>query len=357
MVTAPIQPEPGSDHGGRRYASIKDVANRAGVSYQTVSKVLNGGGSVAPATLERIQRAADEVGYVPNALARGLVTRGTRTLGVIAADPSDHVLGRFVVAAQNEARRLGWATVVAHVDAAGSDVAACVDVLSERRVDGILMAAPQAEGDAELGARLRGRLPVVSLHHIQGLRVPLVGSDHVQTGALAVAHLVEHGHRAIGVISGMSGRQVTLSRMAGCHRAFREAGLHAGEQRVQEGDWTIGGGYDATLRLLERVPDVTALFAHNDYMAIGAVRALHERGRRVPGDVAVVGCDDAPPARYTVPALSTVRVPFEDTGRIAMSQLVALIDGAPAPRHSTLLPVALVSRESCGCPSEGGEAP
>lgn len=357
MVTAPTEPGPGSADGGRRYASIKDVASRAGVSYQTVSKVLNGGGSVAPATLERIQRAADEVGYVPNALARGLVTRGTKTLGVIAADPSDHVLGRFVVAAQNEARRLGWATVVANVDAAGSDVASCVDVLSERRVDGILMAAPQAEGDAELGARLRDRLPVVSLHHIQGLRVPLVGSDHVQTGALAVAHLIEHGHLRIGVISGTPGRHVTVSRMAGCTRALREAGLEHGEERVQEGDWTIAGGYRATLRLLERDPEVTALFVHNDYMAIGAMRALHERGRRVPGDVAVVGCDDAPPARYTVPALSTVRVPFEDTGRIAMTQLVALVDGEPAPTRSTLLPVSLVTRESCGCASETGDAP
>jgi LacI family transcriptional regulator len=354
---APTEPGPGSAEGGRRYASIKDVASRAGVSYQTVSKVLNGGGSVAPATLERIQQAADEVGYVPNALARGLVTRGTKTLGVIAADPSDHVLGRFVVAAQTEARRLGWATVVANVDAAGSDVASCVEVLSERRVDGILMAAPQAEGDAELGARLRGRLPVVSLHHIEGLRVPLVGSDHVQTGVLAVEHLVEHGHRAIGVITGTSGRHVTVSRMAGSVRALREAGLDGAERRVQEGDWTIGGGYAATLRLLRRAPELTALFAHNDYMAIGAVRALHERGRRVPGDVAVVGCDDAPPARYTVPALSTVRVPFEDTGRIAMAQLVALIDGAPAPTRSTLLPVALVARESCGCASETGDMP
>ncbi|HLI61508.1 MAG TPA: LacI family DNA-binding transcriptional regulator [Solirubrobacteraceae bacterium] len=354
---APTEPGPGSADAGRRYASIKDVASRAGVSYQTVSKVLNGGGSVAPATLERIQRAADEVGYVPNALARGLVTRGTKTLGVIAADPSDHVLGRFIVAAQNEARRLGWATVVANVDAAGSDVAGCVDVLSERRVDGILMAAPQAEADAELGARLRDRLPVVSLHHIEGLRVPLVGSDHVQTGALAVAHLIEHGHRAIGVISGTSGRQVTVLRMAGCERALRDAGLDDdGGERTQEGDWTIAGGYAATLRLLERAPDLTALFAHNDYMALGAIRALHECGRRVPGDVAVVGCDDAPPARYTVPALSTVRVPFEETGRIAMAQLVALIDGAPAPTRSTLLPVAFVARESCGCASETGDA-
>ena len=350
MVMAPTDPGSGRADGGRRYASIKDVAGRAGVSYQTVSKVLNGGGSVAPATFERIQRAAQEVGYVPNVLARGLVTHGTKTLGLIAADPSDHVLGRFVVAAQHEARRLGWATVVANVDPVGSDVSGCVDVLSERRVDGILMAAPQAEGDTELGARLRGRLPVVSLHHIQGLRVPLIGSDHVQTGTLAVNHLIEHGHRVIGVVSGKSGRRVTVARLAGGIQALRAAGLDGSEaDRVQEGDWTISGGYAATLRLLERHPDVSALFVHNDYMAIGALRALHERGRRVPGDVAVVGCDDAPPARYTVPALSTVRVPFEDTGRIAMTQLVALVGGEPPPARSTLLPVVLVPRETCGC--------
>ncbi len=159
------------------------------------------------------------------------------------------------------------------------------------------------------------------------------------------------------MVTGTSGRHVTVARMAGSVRALEDAGLDTGEERVQEGDWTIGGGYTATLRLLERLPDVTALFVHNDYMAIGAVRALHERGRRVPGDVAVVGCDDAPPARYTVPSLTTVRVPFEDTGRIAMAQLVALVDGEPAPTRSTLLPVTLVRRESCGCDNEQEDSP
>jgi LacI family transcriptional regulator len=340
------------------YASLKDVASRAGVSFQTVSKVLNGGGSVSPATLERIHRAADEVGYVPNALARGLVTRGTKTLGIIAADPSDNVLGRFVVAAESEARRRGWATVVANVDAFGSDIGRYVEVLSERRVDGILMAAPQAEGDPALGGRLRGRFPVVSLHTIQGLRVPLVGSDHVETGLLAVRHLILHGHRAIGVVSGMAGRYVTAARMTGYARAFGEAQLEPVDgELIEEGDWTTAGGYLATMRLLDRSPRVTALFVHNDYMAIGAIRALYERGRAVPGDVAVVGCDDAPLAGYTVPSLSTVRIPFEDTGREAMALLLRMVAGGAAPATSTLLPVELVARASCGCAVASSDAP
>jgi LacI family transcriptional regulator len=320
-----------------------------------VSKVLNGGGSVSPATLDRIRRAAEEVGYVPNALARGLVTRGTKTLGIIAADPSDHVLGQFVVAAEVEARRQGWATVVANVDAFGSDVGRCVEVLSERRVDGILMAAPPAENDPALGDRLRGRLPVVSLHTVHGLRVPLVGSDHVQTGLLAVRHLILHGHERIGVVSGTLGRHVTAARMAGSARAFSEAGLEPpGEDLLEEGDWTTAGGYLATMRLLDRAPNLTALFAHNDYMAIGAIRALYERGRAVPGEVAVVGCDDAPVAPYTVPSLTTVRVPFEDTGRVAMALLLRIVGGGAAPATSTLLPVELVARASCGCAVDAG---
>ena len=336
------------------YASLKDVASRAGVSFQTVSKVLNGGGSVSPATLERIHRAADEVGYVPNMLARGLVTRGTKTLGIIAADPSDHVLGRFVVAAEFEARRRGWATVVANVDALGSDVGRYVEVLSERRVDGILMAAPQAEHDPGLGRALRGRLPVVSLHTIQGLRVPLVGSDHVETGLLAVRHLILHGHKAIGVVSGTLGRHVTAARTRGSDRAFEEAERKPpDDELLEEGDWTTAGGYLATMRLLDRAPQLTALFVHNDYMAIGAIRALYERGRGVPEDVAVVGCDDAPVAPYIVPSLTTVRVPFEDTGRVAMALLLRIVGGEEPPTTSTLLPVELVARASCGCAVAG----
>ena len=342
---------PGGEGG---YASLKDVASRAGVSFQTVSKVLNGGGSVSPATLERIHRAAEEVGYIPNALARGLVTRGTKTLGIIAADPSDHVLGRFVVAAEVEARRRGWATVVANVDAFGSDVARYVEVLSERRVDGILMAAPQAEHDAGLGRALRGRLPVVSLHTIEGLRVPLVGSDHVETGLLAVRHLILHGHEAIGIVSGTLGRHVTAARMRGAANAFKEADREPpDDELLEEGDWTTAGGYLATMRLLDRAPQLTALFVHNDYMAIGAIRALYERGRAVPDDVAVVGCDDAPVAPYTVPSLTTVRVPFEDTGRVAMALLLRIVGGEESPSTSTLLPVELVARASCGCAVAG----
>ena len=144
-------------------------------------------------------------------LARGLVTRGTKRCGIISAEPSDHVLGRFVVAAEIEARRRGWATVVANVDALGSDVGRYVEVLSERRVDGILMAAPQAETIRTSAASCEavpGRQPA----HIQGLRVPLVGSDHVETGLLAVRHLILHGHKAIGVVSGTLGRHVTAAR-------------------------------------------------------------------------------------------------------------------------------------------------
>lgn len=339
--------EPGRDSG---YASLKDVANRAGVSFQTVSKVLNGGGSVAPATLQRIRRAADEVGYVPNVLARGLVTRGTKTLGILAADPSDHVLGRFVVAAEAEARRRGWATIMANVGSAGDRLGAHVDILSQRRVDGILMAAPQAETDTDLAEALRGRLPVVSLYSIPGLKVPLVGSDHVQTGELAVRHLILHGHREIGVITGTKGRHVTAARMTGHLRALGEAGFDSpDDDRVEESDWTVAGGYLSAMRLLDRVPQLTALFVHNDYMAMGALRALYERGRAVPGDVAVVGCDDAPVAAYTVPSLTTVRVPFDDTGRVAMTLLLRMIAGEGPPNATTLLPVELVARASCGC--------
>lgn len=201
-------------------------------------------------------------------------------------------------------------------------------------------------------------MPLVSLHTIQGLRVPLVRSDHTETGRLAVRHLILHGHTAIGVIAGTLGRHVTAARMTGRAGALREAALEeSGCDLVEEGDWTTAGGYLATMRLLDRVPGLTALFVHNDYMAMGAIRALYERGLRVPEDVAVVGCDDAPMAAYTVPSLTTVRVPFEDTGRLAMALLLRVVGGEPPPTTSTLLPVELVARASCGCAVAAGSTP
>jgi LacI family transcriptional regulator len=331
------------------YVSLRDVAARSGVSFQTASKVLNGRpGVVSAGTRERILRAAAELGYVPNAMARGLVRQSSLTVGVVADDFSDLAVSQFVLAAQRSAAGRGHAALISGVHA-DIDARLAVRKLLEYRVDGILVAAPSLEDDPGLGALLHDRLPVVSISRIRGVVVPVVGSDHAVTGALAARHLLDLGHRRIGAVTGPRSRQVVRSRTRGFRAELKAAGVPLPERRVAEADWTHDGGRAAARRLLDADPEVTAVFVHNDVMAVGVLKALHERGLRLPADCSVVGCDDLSFAGYLVPPLTTVRIPFQETGERAASLLVDSIGGKEIPAR-TLLPVELVVRESTGPP-------
>jgi LacI family transcriptional regulator len=331
------------------YVSLRDVAARSGVSFQTASKVLNGrSGVVAPSTRERILLAAAELGYVPNAMARGLVRQASVTVGVVADDFSDLAVSQFVLAAQRAAASRGHAALISSVHA-NIDAGLAVRKLLEYRVDGILVAAPTLEDDPGLGAALSGPLPVVSINRIHGVVVPTVGSDHTMTGTLAAEHLLGLGHRRIGTVTGPRTRQVVGSRMRGFRAALRAAGEQLPERRIAEAGWTYDGGWAATHRLLDADPTVTAVFVHNDVMAMGALKALHERGLRLPADCSVVGCDDLSFAGYLVPPLTTVRIPFQETGERAAALLVDSIGGKQIPIRD-LLPVELIVRESTSPP-------
>jgi LacI family transcriptional regulator len=333
----------------RRYVSIKEVAAEAGVSFQTASKVLNGGPvRVAPETAARIVSAAKRLGYRPNTIARSLVRRTTGTIGLIASDATDVAISEFSVAVERAARRRGYAVLVGHLSAGGEDGADVVRMLIERRVDGVIAAAPQVEDDPEVAELLRTYVPAVSLHHVPGGRVPVIGSTQSETARLATEHLISHGHRVIGTVTGPYRRRVVRSRLRGYEATLRTAGLESSEDLVVEADWTPGGAAAATRVLLERMPDCTAIFVHNDAMAIGVMSAVAKTGRRVPADVAVVSCDDMPFAEYLTPALSTVRVPLGETGERAVGMLLQSIAGESVAAEPLLLPVELIVRDSCG---------
>ena len=322
------------------------MAARSGVSFQTTSKVLNGKGSVSVLTRARILQAASDLGYVPNLQARSLVMKRSRAVGLIASDFSDPNLSRFVVGAEREARRQGYAVVITSIEAEGSAGEYALPAMMERRVDGILLAAPQMEEDRAAAQVLEGTVPVVSYHDVAGDGVTTVGSDHELTGVLATRHLIEKGHRVIATVTGIPGQRVTDSRLRGYRKTLEEAGLAFDRELVDDGHWEIDAAAAATMRLLERRPDITAIFAQNDTTAIGVLSALRKLARRVPEDCAVAGCDDIEMAAYTVPPLTTVHVPFYETGKEAMRLLLNMIgDGAVTPRK-VLLPVHLVVRAS-----------
>jgi len=328
--------------------SVKDVAARSGVSFQTTSKVLNGKGSVSEQTRERILSAAKDLGYVPNILARSLVTRITQAIGLVASDFGDPNLSRFIVGAEQEARRQGYVVVIASIDPDGTGGDRATRALIERRVDGVLLAAPQMEEDVKTARLINRQVPTVSLHHVPGGGVATVGSDHSLTGLLATRHLIERGHRKIATITGPLSRRVTRSRLQGYRRALEEAGITYEASLIEEADWQISGGFEATRGLLSRRPGVTAIFAQNDTMAIGVLSFLRDLGRRVPEDCAVVGCDDLEVAAHTVPPLTSVRVPFHETGEQAMRLLLAMIASGSVEATRVKLPVELVPRASSG---------
>jgi LacI family transcriptional regulator len=332
------------------YASIKDVAALAGVSFQTASKVLNGHDRAAStATERRVLHAARKLDYVPSALARRLLNRSNPMVGIISADLSDSGLSQFVAAAQREVHARGSESLVVSVQPDGDPVRAVRELL-EHRVAGILVIAPNVERDPRFAKALRPELPVVSLNHLPGTRAGLVGSDHVETGALAAVHLLRRGHRKIGTVTGPPTREVVRSRLQGFRGALRQAGTPLPPRRVVHADWTSAGAHEAVHDLLDSDPAITAVFAQSDVMAIGTLRALADRGIRVPDDCSVVGCDDAPFAAYLIPALTTVRVPFDETGARAARLLLDRIDGAEIPRRE-LLPVRLIERHSTAVPA------
>jgi LacI family transcriptional regulator len=329
-----------------RHVSVKDVAARSGVSFQTTSKVLNGGGSVADTTRARILQAASDLGYVPNLQARSLVMQKTLTVGVITSDFRDHDLSRFIGGAEQEARRQGYGVMIASIEPEGSLTEYALPAMMERRVDGILLAAPQVEEELALAHVVDRTMPMVSLHPVPGGGVATVGSDHEETGLLATRHLVDRGHRVIATVTGTGGRRVTQSRLRGYRKALEEADLPVDAALVEEASWQIDAAVSATNRLFERRAEITAIFAQNDVMAIGVLSALRGLGKRVPEDCAVAGCDDIDMAAYTIPPLTTVHIPFYETGAEAMRVLLAMAGGAAAAPSNLVLPVHLIVRDS-----------
>jgi LacI family transcriptional regulator len=342
----------------RRYVSVKEIAAKAGVSFQTASKVLNGGNvRVSAETAARIIAVAEALGYRPNTVARSLVQQTTATIGLITGDLTDGALSQFAVAAEQTARRHQHAVLIGNLAEHGEDGAAVLQMLIDRRVDGVIAAAPQLEGDTTVADLLRRYVPAVSLHHVPGGGVPVVGSNHRDGARTATRYLLSLGHRRIGTITGPFRRHVVRSRLHGYEDALREAGIEPGEDLAVEADWTPGTAADAMRLLLQRDPELTAVFVHSDTMAIGVLSALSAAGRQVPADVSVASCDDMAFAGYLTPPLSSLRVPFAQTGERAVELLLASIAGQEPPAEPVLLPVELIVRESCGPPPRARHPP
>jgi LacI family transcriptional regulator len=305
--------------------SMKEVSRRAQVSISTVSHVLNKTRHVSPSLRQRVEAAVAELGYRQNGLARSLRTRQSYTLGLVIPDVSNPYYPQLARGVQDAADAAGYSVFLCNSDRRAANEVRLLLALEQRRVDGIILDASGPDA-ALLDALHRRTFPLV----LVGSRIDAAGFDTVKMashgGYDAVRYLLSRGHRRIGLIGGppvpASDR---LAKAGGYLLALSEAGIAAEMALMVEGDYTREGGRTAMERLLAVEPPVTAVFAGNDLMAIGAMAAARAAGLSLPGEMAVVGYDDIPEAAVTSPALTTVAVPKYDMGRLAAELLLQRI--------------------------------
>jgi LacI family transcriptional regulator len=328
--------------------SIREVAREAGVSITTVSHALSGKRPVSGTTRRRIQSAARRLGYRPNQVAAAMITGRTKTLGVLVPDIANPFFSGLVHAAEGAAAARGYTVVFSTTELDPAAEERAVEVLHDKRVDALLYLGGTDRENRALGALGKAGTPVVALDEALPSiprQASLVTVDNEEGGRLAARHLLSLGHTELGAITGPSGLPTARERLKGFTAAAGERKPHRRRIRYAEA-YTIEGGRAAAHDLVEREPEVTALFCANDLIALGALEAARTLGRNVPADLSLVGFDDIFVAALVSPPLTTIRQPLERLGKEAADLAIDLIEGHATGPERRVLPVELVVRES-----------
>ena len=329
-----------------RAPSQADVAALAGVSSQTVSRVANGSARVDEGTRERVQSAMRMLGYRPNTAARALATGQFRMIGVISFSLNAHGNARTLQAISHAAQADGYSVNVIGVTAQTEGaVREAFSALAGQAVDGIVLIEAQILDRP--GLNLPNGVPVVVADGDPDQRFPSVDNNQAAGAAAATEHLLGLGHRTVWHLAGPEDSYSARRRAAAWHATLKAAG--APVPPMLYGDWSASSGFAAGRELAAR-DEVTAVFAANDHMALGLIRALNEAGRAVPGDVSVVGFDDVAESGYFLPPLTTVHQDFEEVGRRCVTLLLDQIGGNGAPSAVSTIPLRLVLRASTAPP-------
>ncbi len=342
----PAPAGPGSAGRGRPPA-MTDVATLAGVSHQTVSRVLNEHPSVSPRTRTLVLAAVEQLGYRPNTAARALATGRSRTLGVLSMWGTLYGPASTLSGIQAAARDAQYGVTV--VDLPSTDPAVLrqsTGMLLRHGVDGIIMIAPLRSSALAL-REAAGGVPLVVVEGQPSGDVAVVCVDQVAVGRTATQHLLDAGHETVWHVAGRPDFFDAEGRITGWREALQEAGAEV--PPPLPGDWSPRAGYEAG-QVLARMRGVTAVFAANDQMALGLLRALWEQGKRVPDDISLVGVDDIPEAAYFSPPLTTVRQDFAEVGRRSLAAALAQIESGRPAHERAVIPPELVVRDSVARP-------
>jgi DNA-binding LacI/PurR family transcriptional regulator len=337
-----------SSRGWQR-PSIYDVARHAGVSHQTVSRVVNDHDHIRETTRLRVLRVIDELQYTPNSIARALATQRARRIGVVVDGPIENGPNRTLRALETAAREVGYAvSAFSSEDGGASPADFGVMELATQGVDALCVIAPR-ESSLDLLRRQTTGLPTIVIEGEADAAWHTVGVDQREGARLAVRHLIGLGHRRIAHLAGPMDWFDARERARGWREALAEARLDEGPCLTE--DWGSEYGFD--IGRSHDLGEVTAVFAANDQIALGLIHGLHDRGILVPRDISVVGFDDLSDARHFLPPLTTVRQDFAALGALALRRIVAAIEGDVVTGHDVIHPT-LVVRGSTGPLARGG---
>lgn len=328
---------------GDRPPAMTDVARLAGVSAQTVSRVLSGHPNVQDKTRAKVLAAVEQLGYRRNSAARALSSGRSRTIGVVTLQTTFYSRAAVTSGIENAAREAGYmvsTATTASLDT--SAIEAALSRLAEQDVEGVILSVPLAHTSPRI-EQLTRSVPTITIDGSRTAATEVVAVDQALAARLATRHLLDLGHETVWHIAGPEEWLEAASRRDGWRATLEEAGRPV--PPPLEGDWSPGSGYRNGL-ILGRIPDATAVFVASDEMAFGVIRALHELGRRVPEDISVVGVDDIELAEYCSPSLTTVAQPFLAMGALAVTHLLRHIEDPTAAPEPALVTPELVIRAS-----------
>ncbi|GAB4512693.1 MAG: LacI family DNA-binding transcriptional regulator [Anaerolineae bacterium] len=328
--------------------SISDVAKAAGVSNATVSRVLNGSDHpVAEEVRQKVLKVAEELGYRPNLIARGLRTEQTLTIGIIVENILSPFIPPITRGIHDYLWEHGYSNIIINSDWDPDTEIKAIEDLARRHIDGIIFVESYIRSSDQVSKLIRR--PHVFVHRLfNSLNPNSIVPDDRYGARLAVRHLVQLGHRRIAFINGPEGWDAAANRLAGYQEELDAWGIPFDPDLVDRGDWEVQSGYYAAQRLIRVTPRPTAIFAANDLMALGVIYAAQDAGLKVPDDLAVVGYDNRDFAGFVRPAITTVRMPCEEMGRESAACLLKLIRGEARGIDPILVKGELVIRQSCG---------
>ncbi len=334
--------------------TMRDVSAMAGVSISTVSHVVNNTRAVPEGTRQKVMEAIRTTGFMPNTIARSLKRAETRTLGLAIGDISNPYFTEVVHALEAAAVAAGYTLLLTDIGEDPDREVAALRALIGRRVDGLIL-SPSAAGGAEaIADARRNNVPVVQIDRVADRDCDFVVAKNSPDMRRIVRHLAQLGHKRIGMLTGLPGLSSSKERIAGYQSGLRESGIALDPELMAPAASSHEPARAATHRLMEIDNPPTALVASNNLMALGAMRALKDRGLSVPGDVALVAFDEFAWADLFQPRLTTIAQPCRQIGETAVKLLLDRIADPAAPARRIHLPTTIHHRESCGCPADAG---